>query len=40
MATKKKATASVRIYPSTHKRLKLNAAQAGMSMAKYIESTV
>lgn len=35
--TKEKATIQVRIYPSTHKRLKIRAAKAGATIAEAID---
>lgn len=39
MATKQKATVQVRIYPKTHKRLKINSARLGISLAEIIDAT-
>lgn len=34
---KEDATAQLRIYPSTHKRLKIRAAEAAVSLAEIVE---
>jgi predicted HicB family RNase H-like nuclease len=38
MATKQKATVQVRIYPDTHKRLKVKAARCRVSLAEMIDA--
>lgn len=37
MATKQKATVQVRIYPKTHKRLKIKAAKCQISLAETVD---
>lgn len=35
--TKEKATAHIRVFPSTHRRLKIKAAKEGKNLPEYID---